>query len=76
MPYDCDMCQKVVNHFEGFKKHRMIHGDSNDMSYDCDLCQNNNSQGFKKHCLRHGDGNEMPYDCDLCQNIFNHLQGF
>ena len=75
----CHMIVTCVRKFpttEGFKKHRMRHGDSNDMSYDCNLCQNDfhHSQGFKKHCLRHGDGNEMPYDCDLCRNVSTNLR--
>ena len=49
MPYDCDMCQEVFNHFEGFKKHWMRHGDSNKMPYDCDMCQKvfSHFEGFK-----------------------------
>ena len=70
------ICVRKFPTTEGFKKHRMRHGDSNDMSYDCNLCQNDfhHSQGFKKHCLRHGNCNEMLYDCDLCRNVSTNLR--
>ena len=71
VPVQYQMCHKVFNTSEGFTKHRLRHGNSNEMPYECKMCQKafNPSECLEKHQLIHGDSNKMSYDCDLCPKV-------